>query len=73
MKCLVSGNVLAQHLAQCDRQSAYPSEEQAKLNTVAVATTKHGMMDSLGLQRNKDIEDQSSQSQVEIKYTFKVC
>lgn len=50
------GNVLAEHLAQCERQTAYISEEQAKANTVAVSTTKHGMMDSLGLQRNKDSE-----------------
>lgn len=48
------GNDLAQHLALCERQSAYFSEEQAKLNTVPVSTTKHGMMDSLGLQRNKE-------------------
>ncbi|XP_077295216.1 zinc finger domain-containing protein relative of woc [Arctopsyche grandis] len=71
MHCICSyssddGNDLAQHLALCERQSAYYSEEQAKLNTVPVSTTKHGMMDSLGLQRNKDSDYGVTAPQVDI-------
>lgn len=43
------GNVLAKHLAICDRKSAYPSLEEAKK-----AISPHSMLDSLGLIRRPE-------------------
>ncbi|EFA04153.1 uncharacterized protein row [Tribolium castaneum] len=43
------GNMLAKHLAICERKSAYPSQEAAK-----EATVTHSMLDVLGLVRKPE-------------------
>ncbi|CAH1368360.1 unnamed protein product [Tenebrio molitor] len=45
----IYGNLMAKHLAICERKSAYPSREAAK-----DATVTHSMLDVLGLVRKPD-------------------
>ncbi|XP_025832720.1 uncharacterized protein LOC108740812 isoform X3 [Agrilus planipennis] len=58
------GNMLAKHLAECERKSAYPSEEAAK-----TAAVTHSMLDVLGLMRRPE---ERSSLKVDSKSTAEV-